>query len=414
LAQAFQALLGETLRRMEADSLGDAERFARLADWVVRRPELFGGESLRKAVGEEFDRLRAREASLARQVARASPTAPALDDGNGVDQPLLIRGSSRTPGPVVPRRFLEALAGLDPISNEGGSGRLALAGQMLGPSNPFPARVVVNRVWHHLFGRGIVASVDNFGVLGDRPTHPELLDHLAGRFVRDDWSLKRLVRALVLTRAYRMSSRSDPEAERLDPGNRLWHRMPVRRLEAEAIRDSLLAVSGRLDNTMGGPGVPVHLTPFMQGRGRPASSGPPDGDGRRSLYLEVRRNFLSPMMLAFDAPIPFSTVGRRNVSNVPAQALILMNDPFVVAQSRLWADRVLAPPDRAPAERVAAMYRAAFARPPSRAEADAALAFLESQGRELGLAADAWPADRRDWADLAHVLFNAKEFVFLE
>jgi hypothetical protein len=152
----------------------------------------------------------------------------------------------------------------------------------------------------------------------------------------------------------------------------------------------------------------------MQGRGRPASSGPLDGDGRRSLYLEVRRNFLSPMMLAFDAPIPFSTVGRRNVSNVPAQALILMNDPFVVAQARLWADRALAPPDRSPAEQVAAMYRAAFARSPSQAETDAALAFLESQGGELGLTPGAWRADRRAWADLAHVLFNAKEFVFLE
>ena len=419
LARAYQAQFSDVVRRMEADALGGpgaSEGLARLADWVVRRPELFGGEELRAAVAEEFGRLRGAEESLARQVAVAAPAAPALSDGNGVNERLLIRGSSKTPGPEVPRRFLEALVGggpIEPLAN-GGTGRQALAEQMLAPSNPFTRRVIVNRVWHHLFGRGIVASVDNFGVLGETPTHPELLDHLADRFVRDGWSVKRLVRALVLTRAYRMSSRPDPEADRVDPDNRLWHRASVRRLQAEPIRDAMLAVSGRLDGAMAGPSVPVHLTPYMQGRGRPTTDGPVDGAGRRSLYLEIRRNFLAPMMLAFDAPIPFSTMGRRNVSNVPAQALMLMNDPFVVGQARLWADRVLAGDTRSPADRVAAMYLAAFSRPPAPKETADALAFLESQGRELGLKPGAWENDRRAWGDLAHVLFNAKEFVFLE
>ena len=138
--------------------------------------------------------------------------------------------------------------------------------------------------------------------------------------------------------------------------------MPVRRLEAEAIRDSILAVSGRLDEKVGGPSVEVYLTPFMEGRGRPAG-GPLDGDGRRSLYIKVRRNFLSPMMLAYDMPIPFATVGRRSVSNVPAQALILMNDPFVVQQAGVWAKRVLAEGGKGPQERITEMYLEAFAAP---------------------------------------------------
>jgi hypothetical protein len=302
---------------------------------------------------------------------------------------------------------------------------LELARQMTDPArNPFITRVIVNRVWHHLFGRGIVESVDNFGVLGKPPTHPELLDYLATSFAADGWSLKRLVRRVVLSSTYRMASHVEEQtaadqasldrAEQLDPNNLLLHRMNVRRLEAESIRDAILTVSGRLDRTPFGPSVPVHLTAFMQGRGRPGQSGPVDGAGRRSLYIAIRRNFLSPMMLAFDAPIPFNTMGRRNVSNVPAQALILMNDPLVAEQAGVWAKRVLAARDQSPAARVTAMYRAVFARPPSDEELNQALAFLESQAKEQGLRPDQALADVRVWSDLAHVLWNGKEFVFVQ
>jgi hypothetical protein len=151
----------------------------------------------------------------------------------------------------------------------------------------------------------------------------------------------------------------------------------------------------------------------MQGRGRPKTSGPLDGAGRRSIYLSVRRNFLSPLMLAFDTPIPFSTVGRRNVSNVPAQALILMNDPFVVAQAELWARKTLATKDLAPPERIARMYAEAFARPPTPTESAAALAFLSEQAAAYSLPSNQATSDVRVWTDLAHVLFNVKEFVFV-
>ncbi|MFM7862609.1 MAG: DUF1553 domain-containing protein, partial [Planctomycetaceae bacterium] len=208
-------------------------------------------------------------------------------------------------------RLLTALAAGAPLQNPAASGRLELAERVLADSNPYPARVVVNRVWQHLFGRGLVSSSDNFGVLGEKPTHPELLDLLADDFRRDGWSLKRLIRRLVLTRTYAQSSARNPAAEERDPANLLWHRAEVRRLESEAMRDAMLAISGRLDSAMFGPPVPVFLTPFMQGRGRPGQSGPLDGAGRRSVYQAVNRNFLNPFMVTFDTPQPASAVGRR-------------------------------------------------------------------------------------------------------
>ena len=212
----------------------------------------------------------------------------------------------------------------------------------------------------------------------------------------------------MLSKTYRMTSRpSDAATEAKDPTNKLLHRMRVRRLQGEAIRDAILTVSGRLDSVMYGPPVAVHLTPFMEGRGRPRS-GPLDGAGRRTLYQEVRRNFLSPMMLAFDMPQPLSTFGRRTDSNVPAQALIMMNDPFVVEQAKLWGKRMLAagPDDGA---RVRAAYALAFSREPSDAEQATASAFLNAQAKAHG---EAQPGEKA-WADFCHALLNVKEFVFL-
>jgi hypothetical protein len=329
----------------------------------------------------------------------------ATTDGEGIDSPVFIRGSYKTLGPAAPRRFLEAVAGSDQPAVSQGSGRLEIAKRVADPSNPLTARLMANRVWHHLFGRGIVPSVDDFGVMGQPPSHPELLDYLADRFVKEGWSLKKLIRAMVLTSTYQMSSvpAEASRAAQVDAPNALLHHVPVRRLEAEAIRDAILAVSGRLDRTVYGPTVDVYLTPFMEGRGKPQTSGPLDGDGRRSIYIAVRRNFLPPMMLAFDAPIPFSTIGRRSVSNVPAQALILLNDPFVTGQAKVWAERILSDKQLTTApQRVTRMYEQAFARPPTERELSDALAFVEKQ-----------PDERRAWTDLAHVLFNVKEFIFV-
>jgi Protein of unknown function (DUF1553) len=262
----------------------------------------------------------------------------------------------------------------------------------------------VNRVWQHLFGRGIVASSDNFGVLGEQPSHPELLDFLADEFRRDGWSLKRVIRRMVLSHAYRMRSQPTPDGAALDPVNALWHRSAVRRLEGEIVRDAILAVSGRLDGTQSGPPVPVFLTQFMQGRGRPGESGPLDGDGRRSIYQAVRRNFLNPFLLTFDAPRPASAVSRRSQSNVPAQALILLNNEFVHDQSRVWAERLLRETNGHSDSAVTKAFRLALAREPSPDETAALRELISTDPDQLVT----------DLAAVCHVLLNHKEFIFLE
>ncbi len=365
---------------------------------------------------EEPARAKQNEVAAAahQRITQISATIPepvrvqALAEGSGENEFVFIRGSHKNLGEEVDRRLLEAIAPKQqPIAK--GSGRLELAQRVVDPSNPFFSRVIVNRLWHHLFGRGIVPTVDDFGYMGLPPSHPELLDWLAADFVNNGHSLKRAIRQMVLSNTYQQASRieADNPAMAADPTNELLHRFPIRRLQAEAIRDAMLTVSGRLDRTVGGPSVPVHLTPFMEGRGRPGS-GPLDGNGRRSLYTEIRRNFLPPMMLAFDFPSPFSTMGRRTVSNVPAQALILMNDPFVVEQARRWAKREL-DAGGSTQVRINRMIESALNRPATEQEQAALKAFITEQAGLYNSKED----DHRVWTDVAHVIFNMKEFVFV-
>lgn len=335
----------------------------------------------------------------------------ALAEGSGENEKIFIRGNHRLLGDVAPRQMLTALQTEPwPVDMEG-SGRLRLANEIVDPDNPLTSRVMVNRIWHHLFGRGLVPSVDNFGVLGQEPTHPELLDYLAGEFIDQNWSVKQMIKRITLSQTYRLSTRGRTESDQVDPQNLLWHRAKVRRLQGEAIRDAMLSASGRLDATLYGPSVPIHLTEFLSGRGRPGN-GPLDGNRRRSLYLEVRRNFLQPMMISFDTPIPFSTVGRRNTSNVPAQALILMNDPFVYEEAKHFAERLLAETDDV-ATRIEKLYWLSFGRSPEAEEIQQATAFLESQANALGLNSNAPLQDLRPWQDLCHVIWNVKEFIYL-
>jgi len=259
---------------------------------------------------------------------------------------------------------------------------------------------MANRIWHHLFGRGIVPSVDNFGALGEKPSHPKLLDYLATNFTQNNWSIKHLIRTIVLSSTYQQSS-SDIQHSEFNIQNFLFARQNTRRLEAEIIRDHILSVANQLDLTMGGPSIKIHLTPFMDGRGKPSASGPLDGAGRRSIYLEVRRNFLSPMLLAFDTPTPFNTMGRRSVSNVPAQALILMNDPFVHQEAANWAQHILSNKSLTPNQRITQMYLTAYSRPPTQEELTTVQNFL------------AQPNDKDPWTNLAHALINTKEFIYI-
>ncbi len=414
-ARAFQAAVASANERIATGTLADspdASRQAALANWIVRNPALFGDRPS-DALARSQAEFASAQSNIAARVRWESRTAVALFDGTGVDEHVLVRGNPFKPGALSPRALPAAFPDARPITTPDSSGRLELARQLADPANPLVARVMVNRVWHHLFGRGIIATVDNFGALGERPTHPELLDHLAWQFVHEDgWSLKRLIRRLVLSRTFAMSSKAaDPGAEESDPSNALLHRMPVRRLEGEAIRDALLAVSGRLNPTVGGKPEPLFLTEFLVGRGRPEKSGSLDGDGRRSVYMAMRRNFLPTLMATFDAPTPFSSVGRRNVTNVPGQSLALMNDPLFHQQARVLQERLFRelPGDEA-AVRVQWLFESTYARLPSDAETRASIESL-AEFRQLHESSE--NPNVEGWVELCHVLLNANEFIYV-
>ncbi|MEZ4702243.1 MAG: PSD1 and planctomycete cytochrome C domain-containing protein [Rhodothermales bacterium] len=401
---ALRAALSDAVRRW-VDGLADYTEVALLNGAIEAGYLSSEGIDLAAEQGRRAER----EASLPEPVLMM-----AILDGDGEDQPVFVRGSVGMPSPErVPRRFMHALQRGDAPFEEAGSGRLAFAEAVVDPANPLTARVMVNRIWHHVFGRGLVDTVDNFGLQGSRPTHPELLDYLAVRFVEEGWSMKAMIRLMVTSEAFQRATTPDRRAQERDPDNRLWHQYPVRRLESEAIRDAMLAASGELDLAMYGPPVPVYLSDFMTGRGRPGESGPLDGDGRRSIYQAVRRNFLSPLMLVFDMPIPFSTFGSRNASNVPAQSLALLNDPFVAQQAEAWGRRMVALRELDAPQRVRSMYRMALARAPAEEELHAALDFIAAQAALYELDESAALNDPRVWRDYAHALFNLKEFIHL-
>ncbi|MBX3412217.1 MAG: PSD1 domain-containing protein [Pirellulales bacterium] len=351
-------------------------------------------------------------AAYYREVEAALPApqyALAMVDGTGEDERVFVRGNYRVLGEPAPRRFMQVFGGVQERSSAVGSGRLELARRVVDPAqNPLLARVMVNRLWQHHFGRGLVATPDDFGHMGELPTHPELLDYLARRFIESGWSLKAMHRLMLNSATYRLSGQASPEAVAADPTNRLWQHVPPQRLEVEAIRDALLTVSGRLDRTVGGPPIMPYIEEGTVDRGTPQARGPLDGDGRRTLYTGVRRNFIQPMLVAFDFPRPITTMGRRGTSNTPSQSLAMLNNPFVLDQARVWAERVLAEHPQVDAHaRITAMYLAAFSRAPDAQELDAALAYLDARMR----AGDTPPLA---YQGLAHALMNTKEFVFVE
>jgi hypothetical protein len=406
LALAIQDSLALILDKFMGNTPLTASQ-AVLANWMLRNRHLFSTDLNKiKKLNYEYNTKRTK---LQKQIRLESRTAVSWFDGTAVNENVLIRGSYQTPGEEAPRRLPIAFAYARQVLGAG-SGRLELAEQMLDKRNPLLARVMVNRLWHHLFGRGIVSTVDNFGALGEAPTHPDLLDHLAHQFVhQDNWSVKQFLRRILLSQTYRMDSYPyDSHAEEQDAENKLLHRMPLRRLEAEAFHDAILSVSGRLDRKIGGTPVPVHLTEFVVGRGSPEKSGPADNAGRRSIYTVRRRNFIPTLLLNFDMPIPFSTVGKRNVTNVPGQALTRMNDKFIHEQSRVWARRILRS-NHTPSERIASMYEIAFGRPPKRSELAACLETFKSIKNDKYL--DLEPMEA--WSAMAHAILGLNEFLYI-
>jgi hypothetical protein len=317
--------------------------------------------------------------------------APGLLETVAKDSPLLLRGDHKLPQDLIPRGYISIFS--DQPYETKQSGRLELAEEITGAGNPLTSRVMVNRIWQHLFGRGLVPTVDNFGRLGEFPTHPELLDFLANRLVENQWSAKEMIRFLVVSEAWQRESSPSPEAREIDPSNIWLSHARVRRLEAEAVRDSMLAISGRLSDERFGPGANALAAPPEQ--------------RRRSVYLTIRRNFLSPFLEVFDAPRPFTTLGQRDSTNVPGQSLALLNDPFVIDQAKRWAELLLEV-DEPPDARVARMFETAIGRGPGAAESAAVAAYLADLTTAHGTihSADVW-------RDLAQSIFNLKEFIYL-
>ena len=332
--------------------------------------------------------------------------ARSLVDGDQHDEPVYIRGNhknlSREPNP---RRFLDGLGGAK--LNGPGSGRLEWAQHVAHPENPLTARVLVNRLWHHIFGQGLVTTVNNFGKMGTAPSHPELLDFLAADFTRNDWSIKYMIRKMVLTSTYRMSSLPSPESLEMDPDNSFLQHMPVKRLDAEAIRDHILACSGELDTTPFGPSIEAYVDDLPNSRAKP-NSGPLDGGSRRSVYLEMRRNFLPSFLRAFDLPNATESIGARPVTNVPAQSLALMNDPFVHQQAEAWAEDLTAS-DLSVEDGLHAIHLKAYSRPATQRELSWGKNLLQTLAEEYGCSIE----DRQAWTDLCHLIYNRKEFIYL-
>jgi hypothetical protein len=328
--------------------------------------------------------------------------ATMASEGPGFDAAVQKRGQPSQSGDIAPRRYLEVL---DRSASHPGDtpARLLLAARIASADNPLTARVLVNRVWSWLFGRGIVATVDNFGATGERPSHPELLDHLAARFVAEGWSLKQLIREIVGTQAYQSVSVPPPGAIEADPANRLLTHMPLQRLRAETVRDCLLFVSGQLDQSLEGYTGPADLG----GGGGPANR-------RRGVYQYRKREAQDHMMVMFDAPEAARTVGGRESTNVPGQSLLLLNNAFVHDQAKAWALRSIASSQGMSLDRrLSRLFCEAFGREPKPEELDALMAFLESQADAYKLDDASLATDPRLWADICHVLFNAKEFLYV-
>lgn len=379
---------------------------------------------LRGAEKERWTELRGQLKRLAHLHPGELPAATGMTD-LGVDCPptrVLVRGNWNSPGEVVEPAFPAALgstrAEVRPVRAREGAGssgrRTALARWLTDPVHPLVVRVMVNRVWHHHFGRGLVGTPSDFGLKGDKPTHPELLDWLARDFVAHGWSLKHLHARIVTSSTYRQSSAHRPEAAMVDRENRWLGWFPRRRLEGEALRDSMLSVSGRLNPSMGGPSVFPELPPGSQTRGGWRVTEEISERDRRSVYVFVRRNFRYPMFEAFDMPDTHESCARRNITTSPVQALTLLNDAMTLDWARSFAGRVLgAGPE--PLERVVErVWQLAYSRLPAADEVEMALTFLRRRIEGQGTAA-LGGADPTVAAvtDLCHAAMLANEFVTL-
>lgn len=334
------------------------------------------------------------------------------DEGDAPAQPILGRGDPDKPGDPVATGYVRVLTPSSIPTNTHGSGRRTLAEIITHPANPVTARVEVNRVWQWIFGRGLVGTPDDFGRQGEVPTHPELLDRLAIRFMEEGWSIKRLVRSLILTRAFQSTSVPSRKAREQDPQNLLLSHFSSRRVEAEVIRDSLLTVSGRLETQLHGPSI--HPYREKADPEKRLFTGPLDGDGRRSIYLKFQLMEGTHFLKEFNVPGGKVTQGKRDATNVPAQSLAMLNDPFVISMADYWSNRLVADGCTVLNDRIVGMFRTALGREATGEELTRFASAVRSVAATYGVAEADLLTNRAVWRDAAHMMFNLKEFIFVQ
>jgi hypothetical protein len=390
------------IARLAASNPKIAERLDSMTDdqKMVVLERFKGSAFAKKKAGRKYA-----EAPREKDADPEAERAMGVQEGKVADAPIYLRGEITERGPVVPRGVVQVLAAVVPApampANQ--SGRLELADWLTRPENPLTARVMANRVWQHLLGEGIVATADNFGATGERPTHPALLDYLAGRFIANGWSVKKLIREIVLSRTYQLSTANHPQNYAVDPDNNFLWRANQRRLDAEAIRDAALAVAGQLDLAppRGSPVAALGDTDI--GRNRNASV---NADSKkRSVYLPIIRDMVPPVLDLFDFAEPSLVVANRDVTTVPSQALFMLNSPFIYDNAAAMARRLLDTGSMDNQQRINAAYLTALSRPPTRAELARAESYVIKQS--AGGAAD------MAWATFCQALLASAEFRYL-
>jgi len=370
---------------------------------------------LRKEIATAQEQLKKMESDL-EALKKTAPPMPTMvmavqDEAKIVNCQVNIRGNPHTLGAEVPRGFVSvASTGKQPTLPKDKSGRLELAQWIASKDNPLTARVMANRIWYHLMGEGIVRTLDNFGIQGERPSHPELLDALATLLIENGWSIKKTIRAVMLSRTYALAVTGSPELLKGDPENRLFGRTTRRRVEAEVIRDTMLHVSGQLDRTMGGNAVP--------GLGERAIDNDSKGgvanetSKRRSVYLAIIRNDLPQLLEVFDFADPEVCTGKRDATTVATQALYLMNSPFVQEQAKATAKK-LAEQSGEDAAKLTDLYRRALGRKPTADEVKTVLGYLAARRQQTGKG-KANEIEIQAWTGVCQALFGCTEFRFVE
>lgn len=362
-------------------------------------------------VTERINALVSQYRELERKLKPPTLVPTLADETPAIAQPILPRGDYTKPSSLVNAGYIAALASYAPETKSEGSGRRELAATLTHPDNPLTSRVMVNRVWQWVFGEGIVTTPDDFGHLGDLPSNQELLDYLALEFRNNGWSVKKLVRQMVLSRTFRLAGVPTASAIEIDPSNRLFSHYNTRRGEAELIRDSILKVCGRLDTTMYGPSV----QPYRE-KADPEKRlfiGPLDGNGRRSIYIKFQLMEAPHFLSAFNIPGGKVTQGKRETSNVPSQSLALLNDPFVHEMAKNWGASIVRDESANVENRCECLLYEVLSHSPSDRQVQQLAALVRQIAKESNVPDTELMSSQLLWQTVAHTLLNLKEFIFI-